>query len=563
MKMKKIIIVQVLFLCVLLCWVRICEAGAVDANHLPTPIMTENSVEICMNSRYSQHSLRGTASKQQISNVLWAAGKAPITGTHRNIYVTTHDGTYLYDPNNHSLSHHSNTVTDDGAFAVLYESERDFDTGVSFMPALLASVSLCRSTESQMASCPKGLGYPKARLIFGVQSSRDLTTELTAHCSVPEGEPGWLPDPSTTGDNSLEEILANLKYVDNFSQTNLTLQQISQILWAGYGCTAHTSSNGRAGLTVPSAWANYYLTGKIYLANENGVFRYHNRNPNTNLSTRDHRLEQIDSASAGRSGSRSADARGRLQTAVEDLPEAPCYIILCLNSSDVTDEYARLETGFVAGNMLMQSTAINLGCHFNAGLTSNEQRDIRTATNIPSSHVPQAIVSIGPIEAVVSISVTLQGDNRTDSEWAVPLTVKFFTPGAYILSDTPVYEFNLTTAKSTDSDIASCETTGIAPETYDVTVQSNYTLINIRKSVTISEPKISLDMGTLLEGNASLDNRIDLDDFAIFSMSWLSSESQAEYDVRADFDHNGLTNIADLCLLATNWLSSSPVEIIP
>ncbi len=562
-KMKKTtLIAPFLFSCVLLCHVRIGEAGAVDANHLPSSIVTENSVEICLNSRYSQHSLRGTANIQQISNVLWAAGKVPFTGTHRNIYVATPDGTYLYDSNNHSLSRHSDVVRDDGAFALVYESERDFDTGVSFMPALLAAVSLCRSTESQMASCPKGLGYPKARLIFGVQSARALTTDLTAHCSVAESESGWLPDPSTTGDNSLEEILANLRYVSNFSQTNLTLQQISQILWAGYGCTAHTSSNGRAGLTVPSAWANYYLTRSIYLANENGVFRYHNRNPETNLSTRDHRLEQIDSASAGRGGSRPIDARGRLQTAVNDLPEAPCYIILCLNSSDVTDEYARLETGFVAGNMLIQATAIDLGCHFKAGLTSNERSDIHTATNIPSSHVPQAIVSIGPVEVVVPISVTLQGDNRPDAEWIVPLTVKFFTPGADVLSDTPAYGFKLNTARSAEGNTAVCEATGVASGTYDVTAQSDYTLMNIRKSVAISDPNTSVDMGTLLEGNASLDNRIDLDDFAIFSTSWLSSESQVEYNVRADFDRNGLINTADLCLLANNWLSSSPVEII-
>jgi hypothetical protein len=562
-RMKKtILITPFLFSCVLLSQVRICGAGPIDANNLPAPIVTENSVEICMNSRYSQHSLRGTASMQQISNVVWAAGKVPFTGTHRDIYVATPDGTYLYDPNNHSLSRHSDVVTDDGAFAITYESERDFDTGVSFMPALLAAVSLRRSTESPMATCPKGLGYPKARLIFGVQPARDLTTELTAHCSVPEGQPGWLPDPSTAGDNSLEEILADLRYVSSFSQTILTLQQISQILWAGYGCTAHTSSNGRAGLTVPSAWANYYLTGSIYLANENGVFRYHNRNPQTNLSTRDHRLEQIDSASAGRSGSQPADARGRLQTAVENLPEAPCYIILCLKSSDVTDEYARLETGFVASNILMQTTVMNLGCHFRAGLTSKEQSDIRTATNIPSSHVPQAIVSIGPIETVVSISVALRGDNRPDTGWAIPLTVKFFTPGVDVFGDTPVYEFDLTTAKSTDGDTATCEATGVAPGTYDITARSDYTLMNIRKNVTISDQNTSVDMGTILEGNASLDNRIDLEDFAIFSMSWLSSEPQVEYDVRADFDHNNLIDIADLSILATNWLSSSPIEII-
>jgi len=115
---------------------EVCQAQIVSDGNLPPPIVTENSVEICLNSRYSQHSLSGTASIQQISNIVWAAGRAPVTGTHRDIYVLTPAGTYLYDPNGHSLSWHSSDVRNDGAFAIRYESELDFDTGVSFMPAL-------------------------------------------------------------------------------------------------------------------------------------------------------------------------------------------------------------------------------------------------------------------------------------------------------------------------------------------------------------------------------------------------------------------------------------------
>ena len=133
-----------------------CQAQVINPGPLPSPIVTENSVEICLNSRYSQHSLSGTAGAQQISNIVWAAGRTPITGSYRNIYVVTPTGAYLYDPNSHSLTWHSSEVKNDGAFQIRYESELDFDSGVSFMPALLASVSLCRSTESQVASCPKG-----------------------------------------------------------------------------------------------------------------------------------------------------------------------------------------------------------------------------------------------------------------------------------------------------------------------------------------------------------------------------------------------------------------------
>jgi hypothetical protein len=515
-----------------------------------------------MNSRYSQHSLGGTANAQQISNILWAAGAVPFTGTHRNIYVATPIATYLYDPNEHSLSWYSNVVRDDGAFAIIYESQLDFDTGVSFMPALLASVSLGNSTEPAVASCPKGIGYPKARLIFGVQSGRALTTKLTVQSSVPEGEPGWLPDPCTAGDNSFEEVLANLKYADNFSQTDLTLQQISQILWSGYGCSDHSAS-GKAGLTVPSAWANYYLTRSIYIANENGVFRYHNRNPDTSHATRDHRLEQIGSSSAGRGGSRTADSRERLQSAVSGLPQAPCYAILCLDSSYVGEEYASLEVGFIAGNMLMQATAIDLGCYFNSGLTSIEQADIQAATNIPSSHIPQAIVSIGPIETLVSISVVLQGEGRTDTGWAVPLTVRFFMPGADVLNDKSSYEFFLTAEKSAVENIAVCEFTGVEPGTYDITVHGETTLKNVKRNVVISTLRSSIDMGTLSEGDANQDNVVNLEDFVFLSQCWSVSELLPEYDIKSDFDRNGLINMADLYLLTSNWLDISPVEIAP
>ena len=258
-----------------------------------------------------------------------------------------------------------------------------------------------------------------------MQTVKGLTTELAAHCSVAQGQAGWLPDPSVAGENSLEEVLANLKYVSGFAQTNLTVQQVSQILWAGYGCTAHVTSNGRAGLTVPSANASYYLSRSIYLVNEDGVRRYQNRDASAGPSTKDHRLEQLTATtgtgwqrSGGESGGSqpSADARLSLQSAVSGLPKAPCYVVLCLDSTNVGQEYAQLEAGFAAGNMLIQASAMGLGCHFKPGLTSTEQKSIQAATGIPASHLLQAIVCIGPIETSASLEGDANQDNIVDLE---------------------------------------------------------------------------------------------------------------------------------------------------
>jgi hypothetical protein len=444
-------------------WSVVCQAQGVAAGSLPAPIITQNSVETCLNSRYSQHSLSQTAATvQQISSILWAAGRAPITGTYRNIYVATPSGTYLYNPAGHSLSWYSKDVPSDGSFTIIYDAERTFDAGVMFMPAMLASVSLSRSTEAAVASCPKGIGYPKVRLIFGVQAVNAMTTQSMAHCSITQGQSGWLPDPCTAGGKSLEDVLANLKYVGSFADANLPLQQISQLLWAGYGCTAHTTSNSRAGLTVPSAYANYYLSRGLYLVNEDGVRRYQNRAAGASPTTQDHRLDALSSARPRPGGDAAPDPAGvrvALQSAVAGLPKAPCYVVLCLEATDAGQEYALLEVGFVAGNMLIQASAMGLGCHFKSDLTSTEQQTIRTATGIPSSQVPQAIVSIGSIAASI-----------------------------------------------------------------------------------------------LLKGDANSDNIVDLDDYVILSRSWLSSKFQAAYDARADFDGDGRINVADLTLLAANWL---------
>jgi hypothetical protein len=550
----------------------LCQAQSISAGPLPPPIVTHNSLETCLNSRYSQHSLsRTAASSQQLSNVLWAAGRAPVTGAYRSIYVATGDGTYLYDPNSHSLSRYSNEVTNDGSFAIVYDAQLPFDAGVMFMPALLASVSLCNSSQPALACCPKGLGLPKTRLFFGVQAGTGLTTTLAAHCSVAQGQAGWLPDPSTMADNSLEEVLGHLNYGNRFEQVNLTIQQLSQILWAGYGCSAHTTTNSKAGLTVPSAYANYYLTQGLFVVKEDGVYRYLNRKPGLSTSTKDHRLELV--AAAPSTGGRSptdqgdeaspADPRIALRSAVGTLPQAPCYVVLCLDSANAGQEFAQLETGFVAGNMLMQATVVGLGCHFTSKLTAAEQKAVRAATSIPAAQIPQVIISIGPPAAAMTVSVALQGERRPEAGWTIPLTVRLFTPGANMLTDVPAYEFKSMAVRSAAGDRAVCEIPVVTPGLYDIVVFGESTLMNVRRSVAIRASVASVDMGTLLEGNANQDDAVDLGDCVILAACWRTSPQQGSYDPRADFDRTGLIDADDLLLLAANWLENSPVEIQP
>ncbi len=364
------------------------RARATERVVLVPPMITGRSAEVCMNSRVAKHGgLTGTATNQQVSNVLFAAGRAPVTGSFRTIWFKDHTGTYIYHPEDHSLEYYSpGTVTE--AFRLNYDRERDFDAGVSYVLALWASVSLWTGTSNQVVSCPQNLD-----LNFGIGTVPGLTTQLVAVSSD-----GSLPNPATDGSDHLEEVLGGLRLRDAFrTDLDLTPQRLSQILWAGYGCTPHVTANNLKGLTVPSWVAMYFLTSRIYVVNDR-VLRYCNR-VGTNLATRDHRVELVG----------SADVRAALRQALPDLPVAPCYILLCLTQTGLGVWYQRLETGFVAGGMLLQAEVLGLGCAFKAALSSAEQTAVKQVTQIPAGDYPHAIVALGHRPA------DLDGDGDIDA----------------------------------------------------------------------------------------------------------------------------------------------------
>jgi hypothetical protein len=207
--------------------------------------------------------------------------------------------------------------------------------------------------------------------------------------------------------------------------------------------------------------------------------------------------------------------------------------------------------------------------HFKALAISSPSTSITFSTSVPretrvdyagndvTGTITGATVFVS--EATVDISVVLQGGSRPPEGWEVPITIKFFSPGADVMTDTPIYEFNLTTTKSDGT--ATCQCAGVMPGTYDITAVSEHTLINIRGNVIISGPSTTVDMGTLLEGNANDDSIINISDFGILAVSYMKTEGEPGYDARADFDRNGIINISDFGLLAVNYMEMSPVDI--
>ena len=85
-----------------------------------------------------------------------------------------------------------------------------------------------------------------------------------------------LPEPRFDSDVSIEEALLQRRSVRHYTEEALTLQEVSQLLWAAQGVTVRP--DGRRGRTAPSAGALYplelYLTVRNVEGLEPGVYRF-------------------------------------------------------------------------------------------------------------------------------------------------------------------------------------------------------------------------------------------------------------------------------------------------
>jgi hypothetical protein len=364
---------------------------------LPAPVINSRSTEICLNSRISYHAgWSGTASDQWLSNILHACRKVPTTGGPIVIHIATPENVYTYDPLTHALNLHlagDHRGDTSSAFQIGFAGDSIFDTCTAQHLAQVASTAIWNGTTKQLGSCPRTsdvtyansnwnpLATVQTAITFGLRTVAGFKTTLKAVSTD-----GSLPNPSTDGAVYFDNAVKMFRYGDKFELNDLSLAQISQLLWAGYGCSAHTTSNSRAGLTVASAVANYYMTKRVYMVSHLGVHRYHNRiPPGDGLTTVDHRIEMLS----------STDARTALCESIDGLPSAPAYFILCLSTSDATSRWALTDVGYCAGSMLVQSTSMKLNTHFRTDLSEPERTSIRAITGIPAGDVPIAIVSSG------------------------------------------------------------------------------------------------------------------------------------------------------------------------
>jgi len=200
-----------------------------------------------------------------------------------------------------------------------------------------------------------------------------------------------LPAPSLKGSVSVEETMLNRRSVRDFKTDALSLEQVSQILWAAYGITKemNSSSSLRGGLrTAPSAGAKYPLEIYVVAGNVNGlkpgIYKY--------LPEGHFLMETYDK-----------DVRKELAEAALDqefIEQAPISLFFSAVYSRTTSKYRErgreryvcMDLGHSAQNVCLQVVALGLGT---CPVGAFEDSMVSNVVMIPDKEEPLYIMPIG------------------------------------------------------------------------------------------------------------------------------------------------------------------------
>jgi SagB-type dehydrogenase family enzyme len=193
----------------------------------------------------------------------------------------------------------------------------------------------------------------------------------------PAGKVVSLPPPRREGRLPLEQAIYRRRSVREFSGKPLSLEDISQLLWAAQGMT---SGDGKR--SAPSAGALYPM--EVYIITAEGFFHY--------LPER-HALGLV----------REGDLRGSLcQAALEQDAVHQARLVMVITAvyarlefkygRDRGPRYVHMEAGHIAQNVHLQAVALGLG---SVPVGAFNDRQVQTVLGLPSDQVPIYLIPIG------------------------------------------------------------------------------------------------------------------------------------------------------------------------
>lgn len=191
-----------------------------------------------------------------------------------------------------------------------------------------------------------------------------------------------LPKPRLNGKVSLEETLNKRRSIRNYSGKFISLNVLSQLLWAGWGITAMDGKR-----TSPSAGGLfpvelYVLVGCVTDV-EAGVYKYHQENNTLTLTISGDKRDELANAALGQ----------------ECLLNCAAAIIIAADISktarkygDRAERYVFMEAGHISQNIHLQATAMDLGT-VAVGAFFDDQ--VKSVLKLPANLQPLYIMPVG------------------------------------------------------------------------------------------------------------------------------------------------------------------------
>jgi len=191
-----------------------------------------------------------------------------------------------------------------------------------------------------------------------------------------------LPEPRHDSDVSVEQSMLSRRSVRSYTTEPLTLQEVSQLLWAAQGIT---DSLGRR--TAPSAGALYPL--EIYAVAGNvrdlnpGVYKY---------GPEKHQLEKVMDGDIRLELSAAALAQGSVKNSAVAFVFTAVYERTTVKYGDRGERYVHIEVGHAAQNLCLQATAMGFGV-VTVGAFDDEK--VAEVLNLPEDEKPLYILPVG------------------------------------------------------------------------------------------------------------------------------------------------------------------------
>ena len=188
-----------------------------------------------------------------------------------------------------------------------------------------------------------------------------------------------LPLSKHKGQISVEEAIKNRKSVRSFKKEPLSIEEISQLLWAAQGIT-HTL-RGFSFRAAPSAGALYPL--EVYTVLKQGIYHY---------IPSGHKLVLVKEGDFRKKLANAGLSQSAIHSAPLDIVITAIYARTMIKYGERGTRYVHIEAGHVAENLQLQAVALGLS---SVPIGAFYDEKVKNVIGCTDEEVPLYIIPIG------------------------------------------------------------------------------------------------------------------------------------------------------------------------